>query len=99
MVFEITCVSAVPMSVPSTCRAKKNATINESRVILGNARKYIDFPPAESPLLLAPARIGPDSPTVLLRENFLKESLKSTCNSPPFYHRQENGQEENESNS
>jgi hypothetical protein len=42
------------------------------------------------------ARVGRDSPTALLRENFLKESLKSTCNSHPLYHRQENGQEENE---
>jgi hypothetical protein len=31
---------------------------------------------------------------VFLRENFLKESLKSICKSHSFYHAQENGQEE-----
>jgi hypothetical protein len=40
--------------------------------------------------------MGLDSPTVFLRQNFLKESLKCTCNSHPFYHEQQNGQGEND---
>ncbi len=33
---------------------------------------------------------------VFLRENFLKESLKSTYKSHPLYHRKKNGQDEKE---
>jgi hypothetical protein len=47
----MTCISAVAVPALNTCEAKKNATINESRLILRIRGRYIDLPPTESPLV------------------------------------------------